>query len=350
MMRPFTSCGLGLAIVAACAAPALAQAAPATPAPAAAEAPAIAKVRGMLTGWYAFDADRPDAFFLRRANIWITGEPYKNLTYTIMFQPQKLVALPIISGSTDRAGVTTYAATSNADRAPLQDAFLTYKLSDMWTMSVGQFRPALSAEARNPAPRLPLANRALFLERNPFGFYRDRGLELASQLPANMKLTLGVYNGEGTNGLETNHQKDALARLDYVPLPNLQLGLAHLRGATTGATAPYKDRWDANFVYDLGPYQLSGELLAGTDGPTLRHGWYTQGAWRFAPALQAVARYELYDADRATPEDQRNATLGLNYFLGDQGTKFAINLIHEAYTGTAPRENYVGLALWQIIL
>lgn len=349
MPRLLQALGLAAAL-AAVGSPAFAQAQPTSaPAAPAASIP-MPKVRAMLTGWYAFDNERVDTFFLRRANIWVTGDPYPNLGYTIMFQAQKLIALPLIAATTNTAGTTTYAATSNADRAPLQDAFLTYKLNDAWTVTVGQFRPSLSAEARNPAPRLPLANRALFLERNPFGFYRDRGIELSGKLPAGLKLTVGALNGEGTNGLETNHAKDGIVRLDYSPLPDLRLGVSHLRGTMTGAAADYKDRWDANVEYDLGPYQLSGEILSGTDGPAMRLGWYGQGAWRFASNMQAVARYELWDQDRATVGDQRNTTLGLNYFIGDQGTKFALNYIHEDHTGATPRTNDAALLIWQVIL
>jgi hypothetical protein len=172
---------------------------------------------------------------------------------------------------------------------------------------------------------------------------------VAQTLPAGLKATVGVFNGEGTNANETNHQKDAIARLDYSPLPALRLSASALRG-TSGAAADYKDRWDASADLDLGAWTFSAETLFGTDGPTMRLGWYGQGAWRFAPEWQGVLRHELWDADRATPGDQRNTTLGLNYLMGDQGSKLGLNLIHEDYTGPGAHDNLVALLQWQVVM
>lgn len=318
---------------------------------AALQAPALAldapKVSALLTGWYTFDRTAPDAFTLRRANLYFSGDVTSTLSYAVMVNPAKTPALPTVSLSPGET-VPTATVSNTGDTKILQDAVLSAKLGGGWKASMGQFRPPVSAEALNPASRLPLAKRALFLEGNSFGFYRDLGLQVSGPLLPGLSTTVGVFNGHGTNQVETNHQKDLAGRLDYAPLSALKLGASYLRGAR-GASATLTERMGANAEAELGPLQLSGEVLGGSDGPLQRLGWYGQGLWSFSPTVNAVLRYEEWDADQAQAGKQQNTTLGVNWALSG-ASKIAVNLIHEEVSGPAPRSNDLGLVLWQLML
>lgn len=301
------------------------------------------ELRVLLTGWYLADMSSPDAFFLRRANIWMTGEVAPELGYTLMINPAKLAALPTVQSSS-----TQVTLAAGGDTKILQDAFMTWKLSDDWKITGGQLRPPLSAEARQPAPRLPLARRALFLEGNSFGFYRDLGVQVAGKLGAGLSLTAGVFNGQATNVAETNDAKDVVARLDWSLWPGLTMGLSGLQGLRGTAQVP-TTRQGANLELDLAPWQLSAELLQGTDGAISRLGWYGQLAYRPAPPWQIVLRHESWDADQAATGGQQDLTAGVNWFLNGP-TKLALNLVHQTFTGPQARTNEQALLLWQMLL
>lgn len=327
-----------IVLAAACAAlmlpaPALAQ--PATP-----TGPVV---RGLITTWYAFDQTSPDALVIRRANIWVLGDVTPQLSYTIMVNPAKTLSLPTVTTNGNSLSVS-----NTGDGKVLQDAFLTATVLDAWKVTMGQFRPPLSREAITPGANLPLAKRALYLEGNSFGFCRDTGLQVAGPVLPGLTVTGGVFSGQTTNQVETNDQKDLLGRLDWVPFKDVSLGAVYLRG-TRGATSSPTERMGANAALNLGAFQLSGELLAGTDGTTPRMGWYGQMAYRFRPELQGVLRHERWDADQKAAGFQQDTTLGLNYDLTGS-SKVALNLIHEDFSGSSARTNEQALLLWQLML
>lgn len=317
------------------------------------QAPALAfkleapKVGTFITGWYTVNQNAPDAFTLRRVNLFFSGKISPELSYSVMINPAKTPALPTVDvAMVDGAPLAT--VSRSGDTKILQDAVMTAQLGGGWKASAGQFRPPLSAEALTPAARLPLAKRALFLEGNGFGFYRDLGLQVSGPVLPGLTATAGVFNGHGANQTESNHSKDLAGRLDYSPLSNLRLGASYLRG-TRGAAEIFTERIGANAAFGLGPLELSGEALMGSDGPTQRLGWYGQGLWRFTPTVNAVARYEEWDANRAQDGKQQNTTLGVNWYLSGY-SKVALNLIHENVLGPAPRSNHLGLVLWQLVI
>lgn len=305
------------------------------------------RVNALVTGWYAFDSKAPDAFTLRRVNLYVSGDVTPDLSYAIMVNPAKTPALPSVVLSPGEP-VPDVSVSNSGDSKILQDALMIAKLGGGWKASMGQFRTPISAEALNPAAKLPLAKRALFLEGNTFGFYRDLGLQVSGPLLQGLSATIGVFNGHGTNQLETNHQKDVAGRLDYAPFSTLKLGASYLRGSR-GASATLTERLGANAEAGIGPLQLSGEILGGSDGSLQRRGWYGQGLWAFNPVVNAVLRYEEWDADLAQAGRQQNTTLGVNWTLSG-ASKVAVNLIHEDVTGPTPRSNDLGLVLWQLML
>jgi hypothetical protein len=311
------------------------------------QAPALAqsqapKVRGLIQTWYTADESALDAFTVRRVFLYINGAVTPQLDYSVLFNPAKYMSQPTVTGTTSPFNVS-----NTGDTRILEDAFLTAKLDGGWKVRMGQFRPPVSAEALASAGRIPLARRALFLEGNSFGFYRDIGLEVSKQALPGLTATLGVFNGQTTNQRETNEGKDLAGRLDY-SLANLTLGASYLRGSR-GAAAALTERIGANAAVGLGALELSAEGLAGQDGAVSKLGWYGQALWRFLPAMNAVLRVEEWDADQAKDGRQQDVTLGINWFLAGN-SKLALNLINQTQVGPTPSRNGLAIVAWQLEL
>jgi hypothetical protein len=328
-VQPIPSTLVALAAVTALQAPALAQA----------EAP---KVRGVIQSWYTANESAPDAFTVRRVFLYVNGAVTPQLSYSVLFNPAKYLSLPTVTGAS-----SPYAVSNTGDNRLLEDAFLTAQLGAGWKVRMGQFRPPVSAEALAPVARIPLARRALFLEGNSFGFYRDLGLEVSGPALPGLTTTLGVFNGQTTNQRETNEPKDVAARLDYA-FSNLKLGASYLRGVR-GATETFAERIGANAAIDFDPLLLSAEALAGTDGTTAKLGWYGQALWRFNPALNTVLRVEEWDADQSQYCKQQDVTLGLNWFYTGN-SKLALNLVNQTTSGQTPSRNALAIVAWQLEL
>ncbi|KPK45527.1 MAG: hypothetical protein AMK74_03125 [Nitrospira bacterium SM23_35] len=83
---------------------------------------------------------------------------------------------------------------------------------------------------------------------------------------------------------------------------------------------------------------LKGEYISARDYRADRLGWYVQGGYNFIPdKIQAIVKYESYDADRDIQGDRIDIiTLGLNWFFSKM-TKLQINYEHhtEGLTGTS---------------
>lgn len=301
------------------------------------------KVRAVVQTWYTADEQALDAFSVRRVFLYLNGAVTPKLSYSVLVNPAKYLSQPSVTGTN-----APFTVSNTGDSRLLEDAFLTARLDGGWSVRMGQFRPLVSAEGSMATARLPLSRRALFAEGNSFGMYRDIGLEVSKQaLWPGLTATAGVFNGQTTNQREANHAKDLIGRLDY-SLANLSLGASYLRGAR-GAASTLNERIGANAALDFQAFQLSAEALAGRDGTVSRLGWYGQALWRFHPALNAVARYEVWDADRAATGEQEDVTLGMNWFLSGN-SKLALNLVNQRVTGPAPSRNGLAILAWQLEL
>lgn len=303
------------------------------------------EVKTTLTTWYTANSTALDSFLIRRVNIVVNGEVTPELSYAIMFDPSKNLALPTVSAS---APGGPFQVATGGDSKILQDAYIGGKFPGGITTRFGQFRPPLSAAGMESGFKQPLARRPLFLESNPFGFYRDAGLQVSAPVLPGLGATVGVFNGGVTNQAETNEAKDVIGRLDFSPVPQLKSGLSYLKGVR-GAAQAYTERLGANAEWNIGALQLRAEALSGTDGSTGKLGWYGQGAYYLTPSVRSVLRYEEWDANLAADGAQQNTTLGVNWYLSGF-TMAGLNLIHENFTGPSAHTNDAALFVWQLVM
>jgi hypothetical protein len=136
----------------------------------------------------------------------------------------------------------------------LQDGYLKYKAPYNIEVKIGQFKTLQTQEANSSSADIMLAERSLLART--FGDVRDRGV-LASigfgdPKALGGRVTVGVFNGSAKATVDTNAQKDFVARLD------MNFGKDHTFGAyTMQASTNAADRGT-----------LTAGLFSGADAPT----------------------------------------------------------------------------------
>ena len=187
---------------------------------------------GLLQAWYSSgDAGFDDTFRIRRTELKFTGEALRQLNWTVMVDPAKLLSQ---NPNVNRA------------RGILQDAFITLSFHQRLNLNVGQFKVPLSLEGLQSSAGLD-TERALFISDRArggaYGDVRDIGVMAYGPLTDQLDYKLGFFDGSGDTRDEVrNEQKAVAGRVSYRPtfLPGLQVGTSGLRG--NGATIEHARR------------------------------------------------------------------------------------------------------------
>jgi phosphate-selective porin OprO/OprP len=158
----------------------------------------------------------------------------------------------------------------------------------------------------------------------------------------------GIFNGQAINTADNNENKDFIGRIVLHPIAGLDLGVSYIKGKGNAklGTATLPSNFDRQRIgyelnYVLKQFSLRGEYISSEDDVLKRNGYYIQTGYYILPqALQAVARYDVYDKDADVADNiTTNYTLGLNYafnsfvrlqgsytFREEEGTKINNNL------------------------
>lgn len=293
-----------------------------------------------------------DTFRLRRAELRVTGKITNRISGTVMIDPAKNLALNAVTVPPGGGAVTPAV---NQSTNVLQELMLTYNLSQKENganfIDVGQYKIPIGYEGDLlSSSALPLINRALMFQlRDPFGGgygdIRETGARLRGNAGA-AHYDLGVYNGFGErqNTVAQSDAKAIIGRLAYRPasVPGLALGISGGTGSTGGA--PRNDRTVINAfgAYTWDKWLAQAEYLQG-DAQPLGGGatrdvssYYGTLGYSFTPKLQAVARYDYFDANRnAAGFAVKDISLGLNYFIKGNNAKIQANIVRRDGTGVA---------------
>ena len=92
----------------------------------------------------------------------------------------------------------------------------------------------------------------------------------------------------------------------------------------TGAYAGYEyKKFMANFEW------AAANGYNGARGISTKHaeGFYTTIGYKITPMLQILARYDQYKPDKRIPNDSKEYTIGLNYFIKGQALKMMLNYV-----------------------
>jgi hypothetical protein len=284
---------------------------------------------------------------IRRAELKIKGEIVrKTLGYAVMFDPARLLdftnkSIPVTGqdpAPTTAGSVSVAQAPAGGSTSILQDVALSY-LNDYADISVGQFKVPVSLEGSGSAGKLYFPERALISRK--YGDRRDIGVKAEKKFDK-FGYTLGLYNGEGQNKLDSNDQKDLALRLEVYPIKELTLAAVGYTSITERQEVGTKDRIEGDVKLEKDHFLLQAEYIRGWDmtGTAAAHqrvqgqGFYVLAGYTFFDQLQPVVRFGSLDPDvkhdehgakAVDPNDETTSyELGVNYYLKGHDAKLQL--------------------------
>jgi len=230
----------------------------------------------------------------------------------------------------------------------LYDSFikLSYTPQKLFDMKIGQFKYGFGLEQTTADTDLELVNKSYITSFLVFPS-RDIGVEISrafSKIPLKPFISIGGYNGEGSNTPAQNDYGMRAIRATISPIEGLNLGSSYYDGKT-GATKTDKKRHGYEIYYENKvnpnalPILLKGEYIAALDGSTDKNGYYlTLGYHLFpvakwqTPEIMIVTRYDFYDTNSKISDDEiSRLTLG-TIFQYDKYFSFRMNYEFKAET------------------
>ncbi|MBN1226502.1 MAG: hypothetical protein JXA79_05890 [Deltaproteobacteria bacterium] len=231
---------------------------------------------------------------------------------------------------------------NKADAPYLLDGFITYsRWAPHFKISLGQFKSPFSLELNTPCAALHTINRSKVV-----GALASPGRDIGMMFLGNYKnlsYSVALMNGTGSRNPDTNKAKDIVGRIVLAANEFLSIGGSARYGKQTpeivGADEDERSRYGVELQVKHGDFLLQGEYIYGkdvSDVPTWearpdtieKSGAFVQAMYKIKPNLQPVIKYETYDPDLDTDNDQeKTITLGLNYFL-NEWTRIQINYLY----------------------
>lgn len=303
------------------------------------------KVGGLLQGWYINDqkAGAKDEFRARRAEIKLSGQAHRLVSWTIMFDPAK--PLNIITPAQGGA--------QEVDPKTLifKDFFITFSGEDLLAGSsfqIGQFKPPFGMEGTQSSAQLETVERAAQSSVLGWSDYREPGALIELKMDS-WQASVGVFNGEGPNTGDENEVKDIAGRITWKPIPSLHLGVSGYRGKGK-AQEFLNERWGLEASWTPGPWSFRGEAAQGHGATSLGSGpgratAYGQAGYFFTPKLQGVARLDWWEPDTQQALDIQNEfTAGLNYLINGHKAKLQANYVRHEEEGPSVPNDLVRVA------
>jgi hypothetical protein len=208
---------------------------------------------------------------LNRARISVEGPMPEHFSYRIMAEFENPATTPGSSASVS-----------------LRDAYIRWS-NGHWTASAGQYKAPFSREYLMSITTLETPNRARMENLGP---KRDLGVMGEFELGQDLKISAGVFNGEGQNA---SFNRDStvmfVGRITARPLPHLSIGAS---GTTSGSDST-RVGFEAGVEY--GGFALRGEYvrLERDEEGTSDEGWYGLATCRLAGGLNLALRQEALD-------------------------------------------------------
>jgi len=275
------------------------------------------KIGGLLQLWYSHDETsgnnigNADTFQLKRSELMFRGKILPEVAWTVMVDPSK--ELRLNSDSIDQ------------ETRILQDFYFDLNYIPHHSINVGQFLLPITEEGLRSSVKLDTIERS-FIGRT-FGNQRDIGVQIRG-IWKYVDYWLGIFNGSGQNQLDVNDNKDVAGRIVLKPLTGLEIGMSAITGKT-GTTKSDRNRLGGEIRYKYNDLTFKGEYMKAKDSKLKREGWYAQIGYfiPFLPKLQGVFKYEEFDD--ADNNEEKDTTVGLNYFIKRDNFKLQINYIHK---------------------
>jgi len=281
-------------------------------------------------------------FRIRRAEISASGEMIpKFVKYKVMFDPSRVRDTLATAIAVNAAGAPVTVSTPVSALSTLQDFYITFQ-STFADVSIGQFKIPISWEGFNSSAKILLPERAFV--SNFFGDKRDLGLR-AEKTFDKVGYVAGIYNGAALDNFDNNNQKDLSLRLEGYPIKGMTIAGVVYDSVGYRTRAGTKDRWEADFRYETGPFLAQAEYIRAVDvkaadatacknaaGKCTAQGGYLALAYKLKDLgegnwkgdLQPVVRVGFYDNDVDNPAsdalqaaeiERVDYEVGANYYL-----------------------------------
>lgn len=258
----------------------------------------------------------------------------------------------------------------------LVDAYLKYKACPAFAVQVGQFKTPFTMESPINPVNLEVFDygetvKALCGYDDVCGvgkIGRDIGVmatgdlfnvEMDNQRFSLVNYSIGIFNGNGINGIDNNNRKDVVGRLEFHPwLRGLTLSGSLYYGKYSNEGLDYtRNRYSYGFQYNDHDIMIRAEYVNGETGKAVSHDdetleeifsenlfysngyyavagyWFHFGTDGYPQRLMPVVRYEYLTKDAAL-DDNGTAyyTVGINYWpLKNVNFKFDYSYIQGSH-------------------
>lgn len=244
------------------------------------------KLSGYLQAGVQWDesASNPTTFYLRRARVSLSGNVEKaKLDYRLQV---------------DMAGTPKVC-----------DLYMRYKPFTALNIQLGQFKLPFSLENELYGPTkfefIEYSYLTSMLVRNDktYDGISATGRDMGAQIYGGfinkdgfsiINYNIGVFNGSGINGKDTNSSKDVIGRLIIKPIKGLSLSGSYMYGETNynGDNYMKSPRWSVGAIYDVRHWIARAEYASAKFGDVKTDAFYALAGYHFEKPWSVVARYE----------------------------------------------------------
>jgi hypothetical protein len=209
------------------------------------------------------------------------------------------------------------------------DANIEYAYAPFLTLRLGQFQVPFGYETQNSNFDVEAVDRsqivsALWNNGTTAGYLRDQGLMVYGRHKV-LVYQLACVNGSGVNTSDNNNHKDLVGRVGIGIPAFAGLGVSVLQGQG-GLQDDLLDRtgFGCDLFLDTGKLLVEGEYISAkgcnawigsgwTGSETEYAGYYAILGYRITPLIQPTFKYDTYDPDKDTDDDEVTAMyFGLN--------------------------------------
>jgi hypothetical protein len=250
------------------------------------------QIDGYIQGRFTNREGAADRLEIRRARLVVFGDPLPNFSYNLQAD---LVHAPY-----------------------LLDASLTWKISESFRVTGGQFKIPFSAESLAPDNRdIPIerarAVNSLAPGRDEGVQGRDSGVEASGRI-GRFEYTAALLRGQLIVHSPAVHYRAAAGRFLVHTLRGLTMG-GDWYGSYSVSSGPPKRRVDAEGGYEHGPLHLAAEQIFARDGALQRRGGYGVASWRLNRHWEPLARADWLTTNIAKPNTTSVVYVaGMNFY------------------------------------
>lgn len=224
------------------------------------------------------------------------------------------------------------------DEIDMLDAVINFRLTDNFTIRLGQQKQPFSYEYQKNPFEFDFANRNFINKRMCKGL-RDIGLlaEYRTNILIPTELYLGIFNGNGINTLEKDYSKVVSSRIDLFPFDNYRFSVSGVKGRLVkdevemiNISTEYNTKhW--HFDTEVGQKKM-------LDIGTKFYGFYSVIAYnsyhetKYFNKITYALRWEMYNRDPDEgKESPRRFSGGLTFHLPSEKFPSTIRFDYEKY-------------------